>query len=128
MIIRFGVKDNDFTEIIKPFYKEIKFNNEAWYKNINKDNQEELEQALTSIKDYEMLFEKCLYNKKEMNQNEIDKLNRLLRCKFDYFLKQKSLKDLTKQNVIEVVDVVYDADYNGEYVYYFVASDQIIIL
>ena len=128
MIIRFSVKDNDFTETIKPFYKEIKFNNEAWYKNINKDNQEEIEQALTSIKDYEMLFEKCLYNKKEINQNEIDKLNRLLRCKFDYFLKQKSLKDLTKQNVIEVVDVVYDADYNGEYVYYFVASDQIIIL
>ena len=130
MIIRYTLKDNDTIDIIKNFYKHIKFDNDLWLRNesINYNNYDELKDAIINYDKFDDLFKKCLFEKEKITKNEINELNKLLKCKFDFYLTKIGKESLINNVSIEIVDVVYDKNYNGEYIYYFVGTDQIIIL
>lgn len=118
MIIRFTVYDNDYTDAIKSFYKHIKFDNAMWLKT----------NAFALIDDFDELLKKFIYNKTEITNKDVEQMNYLLECKFNYFLKQIGEEHLIHEKSIEIVPMVADVNHNGEYIYYFVETEQIIIL
>ena len=130
MIIKYTVNNNDYTNKIKNFYKQIKFNNSVWLKNefLDYKDKKVLDKAVETSIRFESLFEKYLYNKAKMTYKEIQKLNFLLDCKFNYFLKTNNMKNLIDNKLIEIVSAVADKNLNGEVIYYFVETDQIVIL
>lgn len=123
MIIRFTVHDNDYTNTIKSFYKHIKFDNSLWThkENFSKEDKEQLIE-------FEELLKKGLYNKDEMTVKEWRRLELFLDWKFNHFLKQISKEHLIHQKSIDIVSMVADVNHNGEYIYYFVETDQIVVL
>ena len=117
MIIRYTVNDNDYTNQIKEFYKHIKFDNAVFFKT----------HALKLIDEFDNLLKKYIYNKDELTAEDIKNMSWLLDCKFKHYLRQIN-EDLIHQSSIEVVPMVSDINHNGEYIYYFVETDQIIVL
>lgn len=130
MIIRYSVGDNDYTDKIKNFYKDIKFNSDAWFKSkdIDYSDTDQLKKAVEMQSLYETLLEKNIYYNEILSSNELKTFTKLLEVKFDYFLEKIGEEKLIDQRTIDVVSMVTDKNCNGEYVYYFVESDQIIIL
>lgn len=130
MIIRYTVYDNDLINDIKDFYKHIKYDNDLWIKNkdINYDDYTDLKKAISNLQDFNKLLKKYLYEKENMTKDEIYALNFLLKCKFNFYLHQIGKKSLINKGNVEIINVIYDKNYNGEYVYYFVETDQIVIL
>lgn len=130
MIIRYTVYDNDYTNTIKSFYKHIKFDSSVWLHNnaIDYKDEKQLKEAVENQKLFEELFKKCLYHKGDITVEEIHKLNELLYHKFSYYLKTMVDEKLVHEMDIEIVPSVADVDRNGEYIYYFVGTDQIVVL
>ncbi|MBQ8044078.1 MAG: hypothetical protein IJ272_08045 [Clostridia bacterium] len=123
MIIRFTVHDNKQTDTIKDFCKHIRFDNSLW---THKDNfsTEDREQLI----EFDRLFEKGICKRYDMTVKEWRRLDWLLDLKFNYYLKQIGKEELVHQKEIEVVPEIVDADHKGEYVFYFVEADKILIL
>ena len=117
MIIRYTICANDSKDVIKNFYKHIKYDNDLWINNkyINYDDYTELNKAMTNLQDFKKLFKKYLYNQDNITSDDRYALEFLLNCKFNYCL-------------FQIVNAVYDGSEDEKSVYYFVETDQIVIL
>ena len=130
MIIRYTICANDSKDVIKNFYKHIKYDNDLWINNkyINYDDYTELNKAMTNLQDFKKLFKKYLYNQDNITSDDRYALEFLLNCKFNYYLFQIGKEALINEGNVKIVNAVYDGSEDEKSVYYFVETEQIVIL
>ena len=122
MIIKFTVHDNNYTNLIKPFYKDIKYSHKAWT-----DKKDFTVEDIDNIEKFDELLTKGFFGK-QMTAEEVKQLVHLMGCKFDYFLKQIGEEKLIHQREIDIVSFIPDKNENGENIYYLLEGEQVIIL
>lgn len=133
MIIRTSFSDNDYTEDLKNYWDRF------WFKNYYSasDKYKYLDDYDSLLKYRELyieahdLLDKVFLDKDKLTNADIEKFIEVIRKSILAYIEKEhldSIKYLTTSLSIDIVDRVEDKCENGEVIYYFLETKQMVIL
>ena len=124
MIILFQVKDKNYIEIIKQFLEDKALFDLTYY-----NSEDDLKQFKDDIDKTNVIKHKCKSKMSEKTEIQKRMLKTIQQTFINYiYLKHLEEKDILKNTIIKVVNLIMDIDFDNERIYYIECKDKYIIM
>lgn len=124
MIILFQVVDPSYINVIKKFLDDKALFDLAYY-----NSEDDLKQFKDDIDKTNVIKYKCKSEMRDKTEIQKRMLKTIQQTFINYiYLKHIENKDILKNTIIKIVNLIMDIDFNNERIYYIECKDKYIIM